>query len=182
MTALSERVDLRRIITGRDSAGRSRVLFDDAGHDHGGNVEIWSTCEEGIADPAGGPLRLLPPHAGSKVRYVLIPPEVAEADQSDEARRQAARAFFGSMGAAHVLVDDIPHPHAHRTATIDYIIMISGELTLLLEDGEHAIRPGNVVVQRGTSHAWVNRGSGPALFVAVMIDCSRSDGHLGNEA
>ena len=57
----------------------------------------------------------------------------------------------------------------HQTETIDYIIVLKGELTMLLEDGEVHLKPLDVVVQRGTNHAWVNRGSEPALLAAVLI-------------
>ncbi len=172
----TELVAFRRVVTGHDAAGLSCVELDDSGHSHGGNVELWSTGDaEPGADPAARPSRLLPPAGGTNIRYVVIQPEAAEAGLSTEERRDGARAFFDSMGAGDALVMSIPHPHAHRTPTTDYIVMLSGEVTLMLEAGERPVRPGDVVVQRGTSHAWVNRGSEPAVFVAVMLDAGRPD-------
>lgn len=167
-----ESPNIRRVVTGVDSFGRSCVRFDDAGHDLGGNIELWSTGvdDRSDLDPAAGPLSLLPPRGGSKARYVVIPPESAADGLSAAQRRAQARAFFASMQAEHVLVDDIDHPHAHRTQTIDYIVVLAGELSLALGTGEQALRPGDVVVQRGTSHAWINRGATPALFLAIMVD------------
>jgi naringenin degradation protein FdeH len=58
----------------------------------------------------------------------------------------------------------------HTTKTIDYVILLSGRVTLLLDKGEVDLKPFDVVVQRGTNHGWVNRGTEPALFAAVLID------------
>ena len=58
----------------------------------------------------------------------------------------------------------------HKTKTIDYIILLKGDVTLLLDNEEVDLKPFDVVVQRGTNHAWVNNGNEPALFIAVLID------------
>jgi quercetin dioxygenase-like cupin family protein len=58
----------------------------------------------------------------------------------------------------------------HKTNTIDYIILLKGDVTLLLDEDEVSLKPHDVVVQRGTNHAWVNNGAEPALLIAVLID------------
>ena len=58
----------------------------------------------------------------------------------------------------------------HKTETVDYIILLKGDVTLILDDEEIDIKPFDVVVQRGTNHAWVNNGTEPALLIAVLID------------
>ena len=58
----------------------------------------------------------------------------------------------------------------HQTETIDYIILLKGDVTLVLDEEEVHLEPFDVVVQRGTNHAWVNNGSEPALLIAVLID------------
>jgi quercetin dioxygenase-like cupin family protein len=58
----------------------------------------------------------------------------------------------------------------HTTRTVDYIILLSGEVTMLLDKGEVHMKPLDVVIQRGTNHAWVNKGKEPALLVAVLVD------------
>ena len=63
----------------------------------------------------------------------------------------------------------------HKTKTIDYIILLSGDVTLLLDEDEVRLKPFNVVVQRGTNHAWVNNGNEPALLIAVLIDSDLKD-------
>ena len=63
----------------------------------------------------------------------------------------------------------------HKTKTIDYIILLKGDVTLLLDNDEVRLKPFDVVVQRGTNHAWVNNGEEPALLIAVLIDSEIQD-------
>ena len=79
------------------------------------------------------------------------------------------------MGAAHERVDTSRHPAMHKTKTIDYIILLKGDVTLLLDEDEVRLKPFDVVVQRGTNHAWVNNGDEPALLIAVLIDSEIKD-------
>jgi Uncharacterized conserved protein, contains double-stranded beta-helix domain len=79
------------------------------------------------------------------------------------------------MGASHERVDTTRHPAMHKTKTIDYIILLDGDVTLLLDEDEVRLKPFNVVVQRGTNHAWVNNGDKPALLIAVLIDSDIKD-------
>ena len=58
----------------------------------------------------------------------------------------------------------------HRTETIDYIVMLSGEIDMDMDEGSVKLRPGDIMVQRGTNHAWVNRGTAPARLAIVLID------------
>ena len=79
------------------------------------------------------------------------------------------------MGASHERVDTTRHPSMHKTKTIDYIILLKGDVTLLLDNDEVRLKPFDVVVQRGTNHAWVNNGEEPALLIAVLIDSEIQD-------
>jgi uncharacterized cupin superfamily protein len=63
-----------------------------------------------------------------------------------------------------------PHPLMHRTESIDYGVVIEGELTLVLDDSEVRLAPGSVVVQRGTNHAWANRSGRPCRMLFVLVD------------
>ncbi len=111
---------------------------------------------------------LSPPNGGTKFRYFQInpTPEGVPADLIEAATAEA----FEKMGAAHHRVDTTRHPAMHKTKTIDYIILLKGDVTLLLDNEEVDLKPFDVVVQRGTNHAWVNNGNEPALFIAVLID------------
>ena len=81
----------------------------------------------------------------------------------------AAQAFE-NVGAAHHRIDTSRHPAMHKTETIDYIILLKGDVTLILDEEEVDLKPFDVVVQRGTNHAWVNNGNEPALLIAVLVD------------
>jgi len=82
----------------------------------------------------------------------------------------AAALAFEKIGAAHERIDTSKHHAMHQTKTIDYIILLEGDVTLILDEDEVRLKPFNVVVQRGTNHAWVNNGTEPALLIAVLID------------
>jgi uncharacterized cupin superfamily protein len=75
----------------------------------------------------------------------------------------------GDVKASTVKADS-PHPLMHRTESIDYGVVIEGEMTLVLDDSEVLLKPGSVVVQRGTNHAWANRSGRPCRMLFVLID------------
>jgi quercetin dioxygenase-like cupin family protein len=72
--------------------------------------------------------------------------------------------------AASTVQRDSPHPLMHRTESIDYGIVIDGEMTLVLDNGEVLLKPGSVVVQRGTNHAWANRSGRSCRMLFVLVD------------
>ena len=68
------------------------------------------------------------------------------------------------------------HPAMHATKSIDYALVLAGEIDMLLDDSEVHLNTGDVIVQRGTNHAWVNRGDEPCCIAFVLIDAaSRAD-------
>ena len=79
---------------------------------------------------------------------------------------------FSEIGdvAASTVNKTSPHPLMHRTESIDYGIVIEGELTLVLDEGEALLKPGSVVIQRGTNHAWANRSGKACRMLFVLID------------
>jgi mannose-6-phosphate isomerase-like protein (cupin superfamily) len=107
-------------------------------------------------------------------RYFEIEPESATAHLSEEERQAAGKAWFASMNGSHLQPDTSRHPGMHKTPSVDYIILLSGEITLVLDEGEVDLKPFDAVVQRGTNHAWVNRGSEPALLMAVLVSARQS--------
>lgn len=171
---------LRRIVTDNDGAGRSRILIDSAAAkliavEEAGLAEIWSAdLEPGRLFDAtdrlsADDLKLEPGKGAVKVRWFTTPPE----DQSKTAEeRETAAAFgFGAVGASHCRVDTARHPMMHKTDSLDIIVLVKGEVDLLLDDGEAtALKPGDVVIQRATNHAWVNKGEETALLVAILIN------------
>ena len=169
---------MRRIITGHNQEGRSIITLDgpparSIGEDVGGLFEIWNTDGDAIdttdsIDRADNDIVLSPPNNGSKFRYFQINP-TPEGVPMDVLQNMAADAFE-KIGASHHRIDTSKHPAMHKTDTIDYIILLEGDVTLILDKEEVDIKPHDVVVQRGTNHAWVNNGNNPALLIAVLID------------
>ena len=169
---------MRRLITGHNAEGKSVITIDgpparSLSENEGGLYELWNTDGNEIntlddIDRADSEVLLSPPVGGTKFRYFQInpTPEGVPADLIEA----ATAAAFEKMGAAHHRVDTTRHPAMHKTKTIDYIILLKGDVTLLLDEEEVDLKPFDVVVQRGTNHAWVNNGSETALFIAVLID------------
>lgn len=136
--------------------------------------EVWSTAAmpalvDNGNDPTLGPLALAPPRHGTRIRFVDIPPDTEDFLKHGAASMKAAFASIGDETASTVRADS-PHPLMHRTETVDYGILIQGELVLVLDDEEVELRPGSVVVQRGTNHAWANRSGRMARMLFVLID------------
>jgi hypothetical protein len=170
---------MRRVVTGDDAEGRSIVIIDGppsggiGDPNLGGLFEIWHEAATGAIDPKdardrGETKSILSPDAGHvKVRWFVISP--APEGVPAEALKSFARERFDDFGGADHLTDQDRHPAMHRTDTLDIICLISGEASLILDDSETRLKPGQIVIQRGTSHAWTAHG-GPALFLAVLID------------
>lgn len=170
----------RRIVTGHDEKGRA-VIQSDAPPvrvktlSNGGPTfyEIWNTREtpahidRASGEPAEDGISLTPPKRGTRIRVLDIPPETPESSQLDVSK---ARAHFAEIGAENASTNtgQARHPHMHRTETIDYGIVLEGEITLLVDIGEVVVRAGDVVIQRGTNHGWANR-SGKNCRIAFML-------------
>jgi len=169
---------MRRIITGHNENGKSVISIDgpparSIGEEAGGLYEIWNTEGAGIdssslKDRADIDILLSPVKGGTKFRYFQINP-VPEGIP-DEAIEAATAEAFEKIGASHHRVDTSKNAAMHETDTIDYIILLKGDVTLILDEEEVRLKPHDVVVQRATNHAWVNNGSEPALLIAVLID------------
>ena len=169
---------MRRIVTGHNDNGKSIITIDgpparSIGEDVGGLFELWNTDGNAIIttdviDRADDEIILSPPSGGTKFRYFQINP-LPDGVPEDMLQEIAADAFE-KVGAAHHRVDTTKHPAMHKTETVDYIILLKGDVTLILDEEEIDIKPFDVVVQRGTNHAWVNNGTEPALLIAVLID------------
>ena len=103
-------------------------------------------------------------------RFFQIAPEKHEAGISKEERDRRMGQMFEAAGASAARVDTRRHPSMHKTNSLDYIVLLKGEVTALLDVGEVRMKPFDVLIQRGTHHGWVNEGSEPALLVAVLVD------------
>jgi mannose-6-phosphate isomerase-like protein (cupin superfamily) len=169
---------VRRIITGHNEEGKSVIKIDgpparSIGEDVGGLFELWNTDGNDIIstdsfDRADDEIILSPPDGGTKFRYFQINP--LPDGVPEEMMQEIAADAFKKIGADHHRVDTSKHPAMHKTETIDYIILLKGDVTLILDEEEVDLKPFDVVIQRGTNHAWVNNGDDPALLIAVLID------------
>lgn len=174
---------IRRVVTGHDEQGKAIVIEDGpapfvhlnpARPDYS-STDIWRTqaMPAPIAaradEPTLGPRRQLPTRNGTVVRINVMPPDDQSIDQMSAAQSQA---FFASLGnaAGATFGKGGRHPMMHRTETIDYAIVIDGEVTMLLDDSEVVLRAGDVLVQCGTNHAWVNRSGKPCTIAFVLVD------------
>jgi len=135
--------------------------------------ELWATGPTPVVvdngpEPIAPPLRLPPPPGGTRIRIVDIPPDTPEFLAQGAARMAAAFGEIGDVGASTVQAHS-PHPLMHRTETVDYGIVIEGELVLVLDREERVLHPGDVVVQRGTNHARANRSGRPCRVAFVLL-------------
>lgn len=167
----------RRIVTGHDATGRAVIvsdapptrIFDNLGEPGLVFYEVWNTRETPASidrndtEPQEPGLSLPPPAGGTRIRVLDIPPERDDVDFEK---------VFDSIGGgdAHVGKEGARHPNMHRTRSIDYGIVLSGELTLLVDEGETVVRAGDIVVQRGTNHAWSNRSGAVCRVAFILVD------------
>lgn len=174
--------EIRRIVTGHDAEGRAVILC--AGPpdrvvdltDHGPRFyEIWNTRETPVridaasGEPHEDKLTLAPPRNGTRIRVLDIAPETQEVQNMDAAE---ARRHFEMIGAGEASTrhQGAAHPYMHRTETVDYGIILSGEIYLIVDEGEILCRPGDIVIQRGTNHAWANRSKEICRIAFILID------------
>jgi mannose-6-phosphate isomerase-like protein (cupin superfamily) len=174
---------IRRVVTGHDSDGKARVVDDGAvdpitsalmpgyaAYRLWGRDEPPTFPDDGTPRPAEA---YFPPRTGSRFMVNLLPPgEPVPSPDLDPAAELAEleRRMPGAM--AHMEPDT---PGMHTTDTIDYVVVVSGEVTLDLDDGERTVlRAGDVVVQNGTRHAWRNHGTEPCVIVGVAVGADRA--------
>ena len=173
---------IHRVVTGHDETGKAIITSDGPLSvvkeltNIPGTVfhEVWNTVGpqpviDNGADPTLGDIVLPPPANGTRIRFVDIPPDSEDFLAHGAASMKAAFSEIGDTGASTAKADS-PHPLMHRTQSIDYGIVIEGEITLVVDDCEVALRPGSVVIQRGTNHAWANRSGKPCRMLFILID------------
>lgn len=179
--------NVRRIVTGHNEQGKAVIATDGAPPQVielravPGTIfyEIWNTNASPAPidngdDPTNRPLQLHPTPQGSIIRIVDIPPDAVQ-NQISEAGIAAGFAQIGAAGAT-THRSDSPHKLMHRTETIDYGILLAGEIWLVLDEGETMLSPGDIVIQRGTNHAWSNRTDEPARMLFILLDGKFAEG------
>ena len=174
---------IRRVVTGHDQSGKAIVISDGIATNVKANPlrpghrssDIWKTNAMPVVltadepDPTLGPRTIHPAPQGTVIRIAELQPESAEVRNMTP---EKARDVFAAMGnaAASMAGRGGRHPMMHRTETIDYAVVLEGEITLLLDNEDVQLKAGDVVVQRGTSHAWSNRSPKVCRMLYVLID------------
>jgi hypothetical protein len=175
--------DIRRVVTGHDETGRAIVLSDGAPPhvtrppQQPGLAfhEIWNTRASPApvtateSEPTDLHRDTAPPANGTIIRIVDIPPEGQDGPDFD---KETAKALFEKVGLGENAEHTIPgrHPLMHRTESIDYGIVLEGQIVLLLDDEEVVLETGDVVVQRGAIHAWTNRTDRITRMLFILTD------------
>lgn len=167
---------IRRVVTGLDRNGKSVVIMDGdapnvmemASMPGLAITELWRTrtapaSNSGNADTASGKIKLEPPPSGTILRIVEFPPDKTWRGTAD------AKKAFASIGAGGAPDPTAKDALMHATATVDYIVVIKGEIWAILDEGETLLKPGDILVQRGTNHSWSVRGDEPAVIAAVLV-------------
>jgi len=168
---------VRRVLTVHDSEGASTFIADGlapnvkemASMPGLALTDLWETAgapadNDGHADAAARPVHLEPPRNGTILRIVEFPPDSQWRGQANGAEA------FKSIGAGHAQDRHSADPMMHRTSTVDYIIVLKGEIHAIMEKGETLLKAGDILVQRGTNHSWSVRGSEPCVVAAVLVD------------
>ncbi len=169
---------IRRLVTTNDPSGKAVILLDGSAP----NVNIredtgffstllWvtDTTPPDISsnnDAANREIGVSPPVGGSIFRIVEFPPEknTVEEVNREEWLKEMGLEPGSEKGEA------VRHPNMHRTESIDYAVIMTGEIDLLLDDSDVHLKAGDVIVQRASNHAWVNRGDEPCRIAFILID------------
>jgi naringenin degradation protein FdeH len=174
---------IRRVVTGHDRNGKAIVLSDGFATSVKTvplwpgliSTDIWKTdsspaiLSKDEPDPTLGPRTLHPGPRGTILRISIVPPETDEVRKLDAGQAQEVFKGVGNANAS-TLGRGARHPLMHRTETLDYAVVLEGEITMLLDDSEVHLKAGDVVIQRGTNHAWSNRSGKPVRMLYVLID------------
>ena len=168
--------DVRRVVTGLDSNDKAIALFDSVlplapGKSGNPAANLWITDSSppGFSskeDNATKPIGLTPPDNGTVIRVVEFPPLSSDAEAKMDPNLMMK--VVGDHAPARGL--PVKNPLMHRTRTVDYAIIMSGEMDMMLDDAVVHVKAGDVVIQQATNHAWINRGPEPCRVIFVLMD------------
>ena len=141
---------VRRVVTGHDADGRAVVKIDDV--------------------RSGGSTSVSRPGASSCLVWTTDASPADNNDNVDGAQRKVGTTSPGGTVFRIITYQPGVAPRVHRSNSIDYIVVLSGEICMQLDDSEVTLKTGDVLVQRGTIHNWVNRGAVPCVIACVLVD------------
>jgi hypothetical protein len=175
VSSAADASDIRRVVTGLDANNRSVVMFDSrmplqAGPYGLNSTNLWVTNTYPLGfsfkdDTSAIPVGVSPLDNGTKFRVVEFPP----LDAATEAKME--RGFLMKTVGAAAPVRGVPvtHPLMHRTRSVDYAVVLSGEIDMMLDAVVH-LKPGDTIVQQATNHAWINHGTEMCRILFVLMD------------
>jgi len=173
---------VRRVLTGHDADGKSTIIADGFAENSkemppGSGLavtELWETMvpasNAGREDAGRRKVRLEPPKNGTLFRIVEFPPDAQWQNRAD------ARDWAKALDASHAPDRGSSDPMMHKTSTVDYIVVLKGEIHAILDKGETLLKPGDVFIQRGTNHSWSVRGNEPCVIAVVLVDAKPVSG------
>lgn len=174
--------NVRRVVTGFDDTGRSTIVTDGPapaiksvpGRPDYYSTNVWRTgaAPVDIAEPdlIEAHIGVSPPENGTVLRVIDFPPEPKD---PQERARQLAASFGQIFDDADTSQSGEIHPGMHQTDTVDYAIVLEGEIVAVLEESETVLKAGDILIQRGTNHAWSNQSGASCKVAFILIDGRR---------
>ncbi|MFZ0423052.1 MAG: cupin domain-containing protein [Xanthobacteraceae bacterium] len=175
LCSLATASEIHRVVTTLDANNKSTTLADsqvtlNVSPSGNGSANLWVTNSSppgfSFTEDTGKPTGLNPPDNGTVLRVVEFPP----LKPGEEAKLPPD--LMMKLVGDHAPTRGVPvsHPLMHRTRTVDYAIIMSGEIDMMLDDKTLHLKPGDVVVQQATNHAWLNHGAEPCRVIFVLMD------------
>src|ERR1700720_4394159 len=168
--------DIRRVVTGLDANNKAVVMFDSRMPLQSGpygltSTNLWVTNSYPLGfsvkdDTSAIPVGVSPLDNGTKFRVVEFPP----LDAATEAKMEPGFLHKSVGEKAPARGVPVTHPLMHRTRSLDYAVVLSGEIDMMLDETSVHLKPGDTVVQQATNHAWINRGKEPCRILFVLMD------------
>jgi mannose-6-phosphate isomerase-like protein (cupin superfamily) len=168
--------DIRRVVTGLDADNKAIVIFDgrmplQAGPYGLQSTNLWVTNSYPLGfsfkdDTSAIPVGISPLDNGTKLRVVEFPP----LDAATEAKMEPGFLMKAVGPVAPAKGRPVTHPLMHRTRSVDYAVVLAGEIDMMLDDTAVHLKPGDTVVQQATNHAWVNHGTETCRILFVLMD------------
>jgi hypothetical protein len=179
-------MEIRRIVTGHDDQGKAVFVSDSVaphavvfkhvpGHAF---AQVWATAPGAslpatAGDPTLGGGSLIPAPGGTSLMMVTFPPDAVMMNPDFDGAAAGAEMAPALPGLIECFESD--SPGMHRTDSIDYGLVLSGEVWLELDDGaQRLLRQGDVAVQNGTRHAWRNKSGQPATLAFFFVGAART--------
>jgi mannose-6-phosphate isomerase-like protein (cupin superfamily) len=179
---VSELGPVRRVVTGIGEDGRSKIEEDGQSPSIKSVAErpgyvvsnLWVTgaapSDVHAADHVVGHEGVSPPPGGSVIRVIDVPPEPDSAEELAAMMKASFGQLFDDADRSH---NQSVHPGMHQTGTVDYAIVLAGEIYAVMDAEESLLKAGDILIQRGTNHAWSNRSGALCRLAFILIDANR---------